>query len=185
MTSEDTIPVIFIGNLKGGSFHSKLYVTIVSHTNDYLPMTAEEIQTQQIAEQLKKHKWDHLFKDKDFLPSVGPEITTGNIHHLELAKKYTLTLFNMIKTIVTNYEVVILYAIFGTHMYPMSISKEMSFIGAENLIDNLQEGIQLQMNNLRNSSDATILSLLNAMLPFFTVHRGSSKTISGLQNWFP
>ncbi len=181
----DTTSVIYIGTLNSQCTNLKLYLTIVTNSNDFLPMSQAEIDIQKQKEQDEHEKVEKLFgrlNPKDFRQSANPAPTTGNVHHLEIAKKYGLNLFHMIDSILLPNDVIILYCIFGIHMYPVAISKSMSFCGMHNLVDNLEEGLRHQINK---SDHQMTLSLLHAMLPHFTAHRGSSVTMTGLTTWFP
>lgn len=185
----DSISVIHIGTLNSSFMNLKLYLTIVTNSDDFLPMTQSEIEHQTHKEQTEHEEFERItghMDPKDFLQSATPTPTTGNVHHLEMAKQYGLKLFHMVDCILRPNDVVILYCIFGTHIYPVAISKSMNFSGMHHLNDDLEKGLMYQINNLQNNSaERMTLSLLQIMLPYFTYHRGSSVTMTGLTTWFP
>jgi hypothetical protein len=183
------VSVIYIGTLNSNYTNLKLYITIVTNSNDFLPMSPAEIEAQTQKERTEHEEFERKFgrlNPKDFLQSASPEPTTGNIHHLEMAKKHGLQLFHMVDCILMPNDVIILYCIYGTHIYPVALSKNMTFVGMHHLDDYLEKGLRYQIDNLHHKPDErTTLSLLQIMLSYFTYHKGSSVTMTGLTKWFP
>lgn len=178
--------VIYIGSLNYGLFNPKLYMTIVTNTDDYLPMSESEILSQQQYEREKNKSVEEMMghiDPKDFLQSAYPDPTTGNIHHLAIAKQRGLQLFEMVKSILQSNDIVILYCLFGTHIYPIAMSREMAHIGMHNYVDDLEKGLVQQIQRAPTNQKLT-LTLLQAMLPHLTMHTGATY-INQSNLWFP
>jgi hypothetical protein len=178
--------VIYIGSLDYKLIKPKLYLTIITNTDDYLSMTQDEISAQKAYEDKEKEKFDKLcghLNPKDFLQPVHPHPTTGNLHHLEIAKERGLQLFEMVKPILRQDDIVILYCLFGTHLYPIALATEMSHYGMHNYIDDLEHGLTNQITRAPIDQQLT-LTLLKSMLPHFTMHSGASYSQTS-NMWFP
>jgi hypothetical protein len=181
----DSTSVIYLGTLNKGF---KLYLTIITNTDDYLQMTPSEIQAQETYERDEEEKFTKLvgkLDPKDFLQPVYPDPTTGNHHHLAMAKKTGTRLFDMVQFLLRDQDIIVLYCIFGTHIYPVSLSKGVMFYGMHNFVDELEQGLTIQIEQSLIPKDQKLtLTLLRLMIPHFTMHKGASYT-GQHKTWFP
>jgi hypothetical protein len=100
------------------------------------------------------------------------------------AREYGVLVYEKIKDTLKSNDVMILYCIFGTNLYPIAISKSMFFFGSDNILDDLQNGLVQRIKYDSNNDQKITFTLLHAMIPFLNIKKCSATTQNFDMKWF-